>query len=92
MDGNTAARKKRVWQSDGLEEEHSWEKLGNEVVNLETDQIQEVSEYRTKFSFYLISNGQALKVSEQGSNIIKAVIMRNFLRVPSPTSFLMKKH
>lgn len=42
-------------------------------LNVDTDQIKEGSEYKTKFSFHPVGNEQALKVSEQGSNKIKAV-------------------
>ena len=47
-----ATRKKAVWQSDSLKDESSWENLGDEVVNLDTGQIKEGSECKTKFSFF----------------------------------------
>lgn len=48
------------------------------MVNLDIGQTKEGFKYKTKFSFYLVGNEQALKVFEQGMNLIKAVTMRTF--------------
>lgn len=48
------------------------------MVNLDIGQIKEGFKYKTKFSFYLVGTGQALKVFEQEINLIKAVTMRTF--------------